>query len=66
MSFALQGFLRPFLIGYLAFSGIRCISMGKKLLKNPSLLFSLLTERKTLNLGLFLGGFGGTFRVSIF
>ncbi|GFV37523.1 transmembrane protein 135 [Trichonephila clavipes] len=60
--YCLQGFLRPFMIGYLAFSGIRCFSMGKKILMNPSLLFHLLTQRKTLNLGLFLGGFGGTFR----
>ncbi|XP_055950454.1 transmembrane protein 135-like [Argiope bruennichi] len=60
--YCLQGFLRPFLIGYLAFSGIRCFSMSKRLLHNPSFLLRLLTEKKTLNLGLFLGGFGGTFR----
>ncbi|GFU22360.1 transmembrane protein 135 [Nephila pilipes] len=60
--YCLQGFLRPFLIGYVAFSGIRCFSMGKKILTDPSLLFHLLTQKKTLNLGLFLGGFGGTFR----
>lgn len=63
--YSFQGFLRPFLIGYVAYSGIRCFAMWQKIVKNPSLLFNLLTEKRTLNLGLFLGGFGGTFRVSI-
>ncbi|GIY16841.1 transmembrane protein 135 [Caerostris darwini] len=62
VQYTLQGFLRPFLIGYLAFSGIRCFSMSKKILRDPTILFRLLTQKKTLNLGLFLGGFGGTFR----
>ncbi|KFM60938.1 Transmembrane protein 135, partial [Stegodyphus mimosarum] len=62
MQYILYGFLRPFIIGYIAFSAIRCASLGKKLMANPSLIFGLLTEKRTLNLGLFLGGFGGTFR----
>ncbi|GIY09281.1 transmembrane protein 135 homolog [Caerostris extrusa] len=62
VQYTLQGFLRPFLIGYLAFSGIRCFSMSKKILRNPTILFRLLTQKKTLNLGLFLGGFGELFR----
>ncbi|XP_015903480.1 transmembrane protein 135 [Parasteatoda tepidariorum] len=63
LQYVLKGTLRPFLIGYLAFLGIRTAAAGKKLLSKPQLWFKLLTETKTLNLGLFLGGFGGTFRV---
>ncbi|XP_055949391.1 transmembrane protein 135-like [Argiope bruennichi] len=59
--YCLQGFCRPLLIGYAALSVSRCFSVGKKLFSDPSLLFTLLTGR-TLSLGLFLGGFGATFR----
>ncbi|XP_055949390.1 transmembrane protein 135-like [Argiope bruennichi] len=63
MIYCLQGFLRPFLLGYAALSVIRCLSLSKKLLQSPSLLVSLLTDRRSFNLGLFLGGFGGIFKV---
>lgn len=63
VQYLLQGFLRPFFIGYCAYSAVRCASMGKKLVENPSYIFKLLTQKKTLNIGLFLGGFGGTFRM---
>ncbi|KAF8774589.1 Transmembrane protein 135 like protein [Argiope bruennichi] len=63
MIYCLQGFLRPFLLGYVALSVIRCLSLSKKLLHSPSLLVSLLTDRRSFNLGLFLGGFGGIFKV---
>ncbi|CAL1277515.1 unnamed protein product [Larinioides sclopetarius] len=61
--YCLQGFLRPFLMGYVALSASRCISLGRKLISDPSLLFSLLSEKRNLSLGLFLGGFGATFRI---
>ncbi|GFY37752.1 transmembrane protein 135 [Trichonephila inaurata madagascariensis] len=60
--YCLQGFLRPFLTGYLISFGFRCLSDGKQLMINPSLVLDLLIEKKSLNLGLFLGGFGGTYR----
>ncbi|KAF8774588.1 Transmembrane protein 135 like protein [Argiope bruennichi] len=61
--YCLQGFCRPFLIGYAALSISRCFSFGKKLISDPSLLFPLLTSKRNLSLGLFLGGFGATFRI---
>ncbi|GBM07514.1 Transmembrane protein 135 [Araneus ventricosus] len=61
--YCLQGFLRPFLIGFVALSASRCLSFGKKLISDPSKLFSLLFEKRNLSLGLFLGGFGATFRI---
>ncbi|GBM07508.1 Transmembrane protein 135 [Araneus ventricosus] len=61
--YCLQGFLRPFLIGFVALSASRCLSFEKKLISDPSKLFSLLSEKRNLSLGLFLGGFGATFRI---
>ncbi|GFV26082.1 transmembrane protein 135, partial [Trichonephila clavipes] len=61
--YCFQGFLRPFLTGYLISSGFRCLLDGKQLLINPSLVLDLMIEKKSLNLGLFLGGFGGTYRI---
>ncbi|GBO24885.1 hypothetical protein AVEN_140306-1, partial [Araneus ventricosus] len=57
------GFLRPFLMGYLALSAIRLLSLRKELILSPSLFLYLLTDKRNFNLGLFLGGFGGTFKV---
>ncbi|CAL1277518.1 unnamed protein product [Larinioides sclopetarius] len=61
--YCLEGFFRPFLMGYFALSVIRCLSMRKELILSPSLFLSLLTDKRNFNLGLFLGGFGGTFKI---
>ncbi|KAG8190011.1 hypothetical protein JTE90_000110 [Oedothorax gibbosus] len=63
VQYFVKGFLTPFLIGYGAFTGIRTLSAAKRIMKDPSVILKILTQQKTLNLGLFLGGFGGTFRV---
>ncbi|CAL1277509.1 unnamed protein product [Larinioides sclopetarius] len=61
--YCLQGFSRPLLIGFLTLTASRCFSFRKKLISGPSLLLTLVAEKRNLSLGLFLGGFGATFRI---
>ncbi|GIX71541.1 transmembrane protein 135 [Caerostris extrusa] len=55
-------FLRPFLISYLASTAIRCVAMSKQLLHSPAYLLLALADKRSIKLGLFLGGFSGTFK----
>ncbi|XP_022242386.1 transmembrane protein 135-like [Limulus polyphemus] len=62
-SYILKGFLQPFLVGYSARTAMHIFSSFQHIIKNPSLILRLLTNKQNLSVGLSVGGFFGIFKL---
>ncbi|XP_076373985.1 LOW QUALITY PROTEIN: transmembrane protein 135-like [Tachypleus tridentatus] len=61
--YILKGFLQPFLLGYSARAVVHVFSSFQRIIKNPSLILKLVTNKQNLSVGLSVGGFFGIFKL---